>query len=66
MATFLRISRKADYEWSLADDSLPPGRMMGRKGATCVQGRVPRVEQTACDTMEATAYWVKAASAEIS
>ncbi len=53
IAILLRVSRNAVYEWSLLeDDPLPLRRMMGRKrGALRVQGRAPRVEQTARDVI---------------
>lgn len=52
IAILLRVSRNAVYEWSLLeDDPLPLRRMMGERGALRVQGRAPRVEQTARDVI---------------
>lgn len=53
IAILLRVSRNAVYEWSLLeDDPLPLEEDDGQKeGALRVQGRAPRVEQTARDVI---------------
>lgn len=52
-AILLRVSRNAVYEWSLLEDDPPVTEEDDgqKEGALRVQGRAPRVEQTARDVI---------------